>query len=81
MNAQRAWVRKQAYAEIEEPNGEVEIIPFSKIACGENPVVECEDWAKDAPQKFIDCWVNEIMLTKLCHLAERQRVGKNTPGW
>lgn len=76
------WVRtrKQTYVEIELPGKDV-VIPSLNIACGEKPLVEPEEWLKDAPQNLVDCWVTAIIAAYRFHLAKRQHVGKDTPSW
>ena len=65
------------YVEILEP-GEDERIPSLKMACGEKPLVECEDAAKDAPKNGVEDKV-ETLVANSIHLAGRYHVGKNVP--
>jgi hypothetical protein len=51
---------KFAYVEIKAP-AEEDRTPSAKIACGENPVVVCEDPAKAPPQNFGEIEVNELI--------------------
>ena len=67
------------HVEIIEP-GKEKRIPRSKIACGENPLVECEDPAKDAPQNDVEEGTNaDTLVANLIHLAGRYHMSKNVP--
>jgi hypothetical protein len=52
-----------------------------KIACGEKPLVECEDAAKDAPMNDVeeDKANVETLVANLIHLQGGIIVGKNVP--
>ena len=72
-------LRQQTYVEIIEP-GEVNRIPSLKIACGEKPLVECEDSAKDAPKKDVEeGTIADTLVANSIHLIGRYHVGKKAP--
>jgi hypothetical protein len=67
------------YVEIIEP-GKDKRIPSSKIACGEKPLVECDDPAKDAPKNDVEEGTRaDTLVANAIHLAGRYHVGKNAP--
>ena len=67
------------HVEIIEP-GKEKRIPSSKIACGEKPLVECEDAAKDAPKNDVEEGMNaDTLVANSIHLAGRYHMGKNAP--
>lgn len=72
-------LKRKTYVEILEP-GEDKRIPSSKIACGEKPLVECEEAAKDAPKNDVggDKANADTLVANSIHLAGRHHVGKNT---
>jgi hypothetical protein len=69
---------KFAYVEIKAPAGE-DRTPSAKIACGENPVVVCEDPAKAPPQNFGEIEVNELiaavtLVANVVHLIVKKSI-------
>jgi hypothetical protein len=70
------------YVDIKPP-GDEERIPSSKIASGENPVVECEEAANDAPQNLVEedrvnLATAVTLVANVIHLLEMKKTGLKT---